>query len=42
MSGRIEIAWQAASAASGALVLFDQAVAELEQLAKPPAMATSR
>ncbi len=42
MSGQMDAAWEAASAASGALIFLERAMEELEQLAKPPVMQGTR
>jgi hypothetical protein len=42
MSGKMDVAWEAASAASGALMFLDRAVEELGKLAVPPAPETAR
>jgi len=42
MSGKMESAWEAASAASGALMFLERAVEELDLLTKPPAMPAGR
>jgi hypothetical protein len=42
MSGQMNQAWEAASAASGALMFLDRAVEELQQLSQPPAIQAPR
>jgi hypothetical protein len=42
MSGQMTLAWEAASAASGALMFLDRAVEELELLSKPPVLQAPR
>jgi hypothetical protein len=42
MSGQMNQAWEAASAASGALMFLERAVEELQQLSQPPAIQAPR
>jgi len=42
MSGQMNQAWEAASAASGALMFLERAAEELQQLSQPPAIQAPR